>query len=118
MTNDKSQTDLRRTQRIALTPKAELSDGVTSYKAIIQDVSDEGLLLVCTRAFKPGQRLRLKFQLFDGPIIECVVEVRHSNDLGTGVEIATISKADQNAYTHYIQEFVAQRLRRKPLGRL
>jgi len=102
--------DLRRTQRLLVTPKGEISDGTGTVKALIQDVSDEGLLLVCSRTYTPGQIVNLKFQVSTGTIIDCQVEVRHSSDMGTGVRITAMSEQHRRAYDRYLQEYFAQHL--------
>lgn len=105
-----SSDNLRRTQRLLVTPKAEISDGTTAIKALIQDVSDEGMLLVCSKIYTPGQTLTLKFQVSTGTIIDCKVEVRHSSDMGTGVKIVSMSEQNRRAYERYLQEYFAQQL--------
>lgn len=102
--------DMRRTQRLMVTPKGEISDGTTTIKALIQDVSDEGLLLVCSRIYTPGQILALKFQVSTGTIIDCKVEVRHSSDMGTGVKILSMADQHRRAFERYLQEFYSQHL--------
>lgn len=102
--------DLRRTQRLMVTPKGEISDGTTTVKALIQDISDEGLLLVCSKVYTPGQIVGLKFQVSTGTIIDCKVEVRHSSDMGTGVKIQSMSEPHRRSYERYLQEFYAQQL--------
>ncbi|HTD90970.1 MAG TPA: PilZ domain-containing protein [Burkholderiales bacterium] len=104
--------DLRRTQRLLLTPKGELFDGTTSVKALIQDISDEGLLLVSSKIYAPGQTLTLKFQVSTGNIIDCQVEVRHSSDMGTGVKLLAMNVQHRRAYEQYLQEYFSQHLGR------
>lgn len=105
-----SSDNLRRTQRLLVTPKAEISDGTAAIKALIQDVSDEGVLLVCSKIYAPGQALTLKFQVSSGTIIDCKVEVRHSSDMGTGVKIVSMSEQHRRAYERYLQEYFAHQL--------
>ena len=102
--------NLRLTQRLLVTPKGEISDGTTIVKALIQDISDEGLLLVSSKIYTPGQTLGLKFQVSTGTIIDCKVEVRHSSDMGTGVKIISMSEQHRRAYVRYLQEFYSNQL--------
>lgn len=104
--------DLRRSQRLLLTPKGEISDGTTTVKALLQDVSASGMLLVCSKNFTAGQTLTLKFQVSTGTIIDVKVEVRHSSDMGTGVRILSMSDQHRRAYDRYLQEYFAQHLGR------
>lgn len=110
MATSKSKTDVRKARRYNVTPKGEVFDGERTIKALIQDISDSGLLLVCNGEFEKGKTLALKFQVSAGTTIECVVEVRHSSDLGTGVKIINISDAHRRTYERYLQEFYAQQL--------
>ena len=102
--------NLRRSQRLLLTPRGEVSDGTTSVKALLQDVSSGGMLLICSKVYTPGQTLTLKFQVSTGTIVECQVEVRHSSDMGTGVRIVTISEQHRRAYDRYLQEYYSSHL--------
>ncbi len=99
-----------RALRFVVTPKAEILDGTTTIKAIIQDVSDSGLLLVCSREFARGQQLGLRLQLAPGSFIDCTIEVRHSNDLGTGARIISMDEKNRRAYDQYLQEYFSQQL--------
>jgi len=102
--------NLRRTQRLLVTPKGEISDGTTTVKALIQDISDEGLLLVCSKIYAPDQILGLKFQVSTGTIVDCKVEVRHSSDMGTGVKIISMSEQHRRSYERYLQEYFSNQL--------
>jgi hypothetical protein len=102
--------NLRRSQRLLVTPKGEVSDGTTSVKALLQDVSNGGMLLICSKTYTPGQTLTLKLQVSTGTIVECQVEVRHSSDMGTGVRIAFMSDQHRRAYDRYLQEYFSQHL--------
>lgn len=102
--------NLRRSQRLLLTPKGEVSDGTSAVKALLQDVSSSGMLLVCSKTYSPGQMLTLKFQVSTGTIVECQVEVRHSSDMGTGVRIAAMSEQYRRAYDRYLQEYFSSHL--------
>jgi hypothetical protein len=99
-----------RAQRIAVSPKGEIFDGSVWIKALIQDVSDAGVALVCSREFRQGEILKLRLQLAPGNLIEFTVEIRHSNDMGTGAKIVSIDEKNRSAYDQYIQEFYSQHL--------
>ena len=102
--------NLRRAQRFMVTPRGELSDGATTVKVLIQDISDEGLLLVCSKAFAVGQTLSLKFQVSQNTFIDCTVEVRHSSDLGTGTKIVAMTDQNRRAFERYLQEYYSHQL--------
>jgi hypothetical protein len=104
--------DLRRSQRLMVTPKGEVFDGSTWTKALIQDISTRGMLLVSSKIFTRGQTLTVKLQISGGSVIECTVEVRHSSDMGTGVQINSMSDPHRRAYERYLQEYYSQHLGR------
>lgn len=110
MATPPKKTDVRKARRYVVTPKGEVFDGERTVKALVQDISDEGLLLVCNGVFDKGKTLALKFQISANTTIECVVEVRHSSDLGTGVKIINIDEQHRRAYERYLQEFFSQQL--------
>lgn len=95
----------RRAQRIKVTPRGEVSDGASVVKVLLQDLSDEGFLMVCSREFHAGETLNLKFQISPGSSIECAVEVRHSSELGTGVKIVSMNDQSRRTFDHYLQEY-------------
>jgi hypothetical protein len=98
-----------RAPRFAGTLRGEISDGSAWVKVLIQDVSDNGVSLVCSKAFGAGKIADLRLQLRSN-LIECKVEIRHSNDMGTGVKIVTMDERNRRAYDQYIQEFFSQQL--------
>lgn len=104
--------NLRRSQRLVVTPKGEIFDGTTWTKALIQDISAGGLLLISSKIFTRGQTLTVKLQISGGSVVECTAEVRHSGDMGTGVQINSMSDQHRRAYERYLQEYFSQHLGR------
>jgi hypothetical protein len=100
----------RRAPRFAVTPRGELSDGTGTVKALIQDISDSGMSLVCSKEYAPGTVLDLKLNLSASSTIECKIEVRYSSDMGTGCKIVDMDERNRRAYDHFLQEFFSQRL--------
>jgi len=94
----------RRAQRIKVTPRGEIIEGASSVKVLLQDLSDEGFLLICSKEFEVGQSLALRIQISPGSLLECKVEVRHSNDLGTGVRIVAMNELTRRAFDLYLEE--------------
>lgn len=101
--------ELRRTQRLLLTPKGEVSDGSMLIKTQIRNINRAGMLLACDRQFRIGQKLTLKFQALGEDIIRCEVEVRHSSESGTGVEILSMSHEHRRAFQRYLDDYVSRR---------
>jgi hypothetical protein len=110
MATPPKKTDVRKSRRYTVTPKGEVFDGERSIKVLIQDISDAGLLLVCNGVFEKGATLALKFHPSPATVVECVAEVRHSSDMGTGVKIINMSEQHRRTYERYIQEFYSMQL--------
>ena len=102
--------DQRRAPRFPVTPRGEISDGSGTIKVLIQDISDSGLLLVCSKEYAPGTVLDLKLNLSASSAIECKIEVRHSSDMGTGCKIVAMDDRTRRIYDQFMQEFFSQRL--------
>jgi PilZ domain len=102
----------RRAPRFAVTPRGMILNGANSLRVIVQDVSDSGLSLICSKEFATGTLLDLKLQLSPSTEIECTVEVRHSSDVGTGTRIVSMDEANRRIYERYLQEFFSQQLGR------
>ena len=99
-----------RARRFEGTLKGDIFDGSVWVKVLIQDVGDNGVSLVCSKAFEPGKTTSLRLQLAPGKTIECKVEIRHSNDMGTGAKIVSMDEINRRAYDQYLQEFFSQHL--------
>jgi hypothetical protein len=112
MATPTNRANTRRATRINLTPRGELIGGGTSIKVLLQDVSDEGFLLLCSREFEPGEVYELKFQISPGSIVECSVEVRHSSEMGTGVKIVSINEQSRRVLAHFLEEHFSHHLGR------
>ena len=98
-----------RAPRVIATPRGEVFDGATWSKVLIQDISESGVLMVCTRQFNPGQTLGLRLLLNARTPIDCTVEVRHSNELGTGGMIVFMDEKYRNAYDQYLRDMLDRR---------
>jgi hypothetical protein len=98
-----------RAPRLELTRKGEIFDGASWVKILIQDISDGGLSLVCTKQFDPGQIVGLRLLLNATEFIDCTVEVRHSNNIATGVKILSMDEKYRRAYEQYLQALYSER---------
>jgi c-di-GMP-binding flagellar brake protein YcgR len=97
----------RKTPRITVTPKSDIFYEDKLYRALVQDLSDGGMLLLCTREFAPGTIIGVHLNLAPGVAVDCEVEVRHCSDAGIGVKIDYMDDANRKAYQAYLQEFFA-----------
>jgi hypothetical protein len=100
----------RRAPRFRVTPRGDLSDGSSTIKALVQDISDSGMSLVCSKEYATGSVLGLKLNLNASTSVECKVEVRYSSDMGTGVKIVAMDDVNRRIYDNFLQEFFSQRL--------
>ncbi len=108
MATDKA--NLRASPRLPLTPKGEILDGDTALKAIVQDLSDSGMSVLCSKEFAAGKILKIRMQLSQGITVECDAEVRHSYDMITGLRIVSMDEKNRRAYDRYLQEYYSQHL--------
>jgi len=96
---------LRRSMRMPVSHRGEVSDGIGVYKCLVQDMSRRGLLIVCSQKFAPGQILDLVCPLTPEIRLECKVEVRNAEEDFLGVKILEVSPQTAAAYQRYVLGF-------------
>ena len=101
---------LRKSPRYTVTPKSDVFFEDKMYKALVQDLSDSGMLVLCSRDFKAGDILGVHLNLSPGVTVDCEVVVRHCTDMGIGVQIDYMDDANRRTYQSYLQEFFSQQL--------
>ncbi len=102
--------NLRKSPRLTVTPKSEIVHEGKAYKAIVQDLSDSGMLLLSSRDFDPGTRLEVRLHLSASVDVECIVVVRHCTDMGIGAQIERMDERNDKAYHGYLQEYFSHQL--------
>ena len=100
----------RKSPRFTVTPKCDIFFEDKMYKALVQDLSDNGMLLLCSRDFDPGAIIGVHLNLAAGVTVDCEVEVRHCTDQGIGTKIDYMDDQNRKAYQGYLQEFFSQQL--------
>ena len=110
MADESDKAHLRKAPRFTVTPKSDIFFEDKLYKALVQDLSDGGMLLLCNRDFDPGTIIGVHLNLAPGVAVDCEVEVRHCTDAGIGVKIDYMDDANRKAYQAYLQEFFSQQL--------
>lgn len=105
-----SKTSQRKAARLAITPRGDLYDGKTFMRALVQDVSDTGMLLVTAKEFTVGSILGFRLKVSDSVTIDCELEVRYSSENGTGVRIDYMDDANRKAYDEFLRECYGQQL--------
>lgn len=111
-TNAMKNTELRAELRAAVTRRGALTAGNESFPCIVQDMSDSGLLLMCTRPLIVGQALRFKCELFPEKTLECMIEVVHKNDDSIGTKIIEIDEQGAKLIQLFLQEHFTDNVKR------
>lgn len=101
----------RKKPRLDVTPKADIHDGDSKFKALIQDLSDTGLAFVCSRSWPSGKLLDMTIYFTQG-IVTAEIEVRHSTDIGTGARFTFMDDISREVYEKFMQEYFGQHLNR------
>jgi hypothetical protein len=104
--------DLRAEARISVSQRAALSSGDSWFPCIIQDMSDNGFLIMCNQALAVGQVLDFRCELFPGKQLYCKIEIRHISDAGVGTKITEIDKKGISLCQLFLQEQYSNKLSR------
>jgi len=105
-------TELRAELRVAVTRRGALTAGGERFPCVVQDMSDSGLLLMCTRPLIVGQTLQFKCDLFPEKTLECMIEVVHMNDDGVGTKIIEIDEPGAALIQLFLQEHFTDKVKR------
>jgi hypothetical protein len=87
--------ELRAEARIAVKERASLKQGSMSagdewFPCVVQDMSDSGFLILCSKELAVGQVLEYRCQLFPEKTLNCKIEVRHVSRNGMGNKVVEI----------------------------
>ena len=74
---------------------------------LIQDFSNNGLLIMCMQTFSVGEVLDLKCELYPEKFMRCKVEVRHDADKCYGTKIVEIDRDSESLCARYTDELYA-----------
>ena len=99
--------DLRAERRVPVLHKAFLGSESTWFPCMIQDMSNQGFLILCNAEVKVGDILELKCELSPQRILQCKVEVRHYNDGYLGAKIVEVSEFGSMLCRVFIDEQVS-----------
>lgn len=105
-------TELRAELRVAVTRRGALAAGEERFPCVIQDMSDSGFLIMCTRPLILGQVLQFKCELFPEKVLECVIEVVHSSDDGIGTKIVEVDEKGAQLIQNFLQEHFTDTVKR------
>ena len=101
---------LRSSSRFPIAMKCSIFYEDKLSPAMVQELSDGGMLLLCNRDFKQGTIFGVHLNLSDRISIDCEVEVRNRNDKSIGVKIDYMDDHDRKLYQTYLLEFFANKL--------
>jgi len=106
-------TELRAELRIEVTRRGALTaGGAEGFPCVVQDMSDSGMLIMCTRPLIVGQTLQFKCDLFPDKTLECVIEVVHISEDGVGTKIIEIDEPGMKLIQLFLQEHFTDKVKR------
>ena len=83
------------------------------FPCMVQDMSDNGFLLLCTKELSVGQALGFRCELFPEKTLDCKIEVRHSSLAGMGTKVTEIDRRGSSLVQLYLQEQYSLKLNSK-----
>ena len=107
-----SQSELRSESRVSVSRKGTLSSESERFPCILQDMSDSGCMLMCTRKLEIGQILDFECEVYPGKLINCKLEVMHARDGDVGTRIMEMDEHSIKLVQLFLQENFAGQLGR------
>jgi len=115
--------ELRAEARIAVKEKATLKSGASTagslsagddwFPCVVQDMSDSGFLILCSKELAVGQVLDFRCGLFPEKTLTCKIEVRHVSARGAGTKVVEIGERGANLIKLYLEEQYSLKLNSK-----
>ena len=110
--------ELRAEVRIPVKEKGSLSTGSVNigdawFPCVVQDMSDGGFLILCSKELSVSQVLEFRCQLFPEKTLNCKIEVRHVSSSGMGTKIIDIDRRGSGLIQLYLQEQYSLKLNSK-----
>lgn len=110
--------ELRAEARIPVKEKGSLSAGSLGiedawFPCVVQDMSDSGFLILCSKELSVGQVLEFRCELFPEKTLNCKIEIRHISASGMGTKIMEIDKRGAGLVELYLQEQYSLKLNSK-----
>jgi len=101
--------ELRAEARIPVKEKGLLRPGSVSigddwFPCVVQDMSDSGFQILCSKDLSVGQVLEFRCELFPEKTLRCRIEVRHVSPTGMGTKIREIDGRGTSLVQLYLQE--------------
>ena len=110
--------ELRAEARIAVKERASLNEGSLGsgydwFPCMVQDMSDSGFLILCSKELSVGQILEFRCQLFPERTLSCKIEVRHVSHKGMGTKVVEIDNRGTSLVKLYLEEQYSLKLNSK-----
>jgi hypothetical protein len=110
--------ELRAEARIAVKEKGSLSAGSLNtgdawFPCVVQDMSDSGFQILCSKDLSVGQVLEFRCELFPEKTLNCKIEVRHISPSGMGTKVTEIDRRGTGLIQLYLQEQYSLKLNSK-----
>ena len=115
--------ELRAEARIAVKEKgslkgeaptaASLTAGGDWFPCMVQDMSDSGFLILCSKELAVGQVLEFRCALFPEKTLTCKIEVRHVSANGAGTKVVEIGDRGAGLIKLYLEEQYSLKLNSK-----
>ena len=101
--------ELRAEARIPVKEKGSLRPGSVNigddwFPCVVQDMSDSGFQILCSKDLSVGQVLEFRCELFPEKTLKCKIEVRHISPKGMGTKIREIDGRGTSLVQLYLQE--------------
>ena len=105
--------DQRAVSRIAIKERASLNDGGDWFPCMVQDMSDGGFHIMCSKELAVGQVLDFRLVLFPEKTLNCRIQVRHISPRGAGTKVVEIGERGANLIKLYLEEQYSLKLNSK-----
>jgi len=110
--------ELRAEARIPVREKGLLSAGSVNtgnawFPCVVQDMSDSGFLILCSKELSVGQVLDFRCELFPEKTLNCKIQIKHINGSGMGTKVVEIDTRGIRLIELYLQEQYSLKLNSK-----
>lgn len=110
--------ELRAEARIAVKERGAVKEGSLGagddwFPCVVQNMSDSGFLILCSKEVPVGQLLEFRCQLFPEKTLNCKIEVRHVGPHGTGTKVVEIDNRGSSLVKLYLEEQYSLKLNSK-----
>jgi PilZ domain len=97
----------RQLYRVAIDRTGQVRRGVDTFACNVIDMTEQGFRLRIDETFPVGEHLHLEFALADGDVLECAIQVTHSEPPHIGAAIIDITPDHQQRLSTFIEQLNA-----------